>query len=101
MTIFLAQVYDVKGIDMGNGLVRYKAEIDFDGRELARSYLVRQNMPALLEEVKMIDTEAELEVFLLKHGEQMVDCMGAEVDRIEKNLKENHPEVRHVDLEVL
>ena len=94
-------MYDVKGIDMGNGLVRYKAEIDFDGRELARSYLVRQNMPALLEEVKMIDTEAELEVFLLKHGEQMVDCMGAEVDRIEKNLKENHPEVRHVDLEVL
>ena len=86
---------------MGNGLVRYKAEIDFDGRELARSYLVRQNMPALLEEVKMINTEAELEVFLLKHGEQMVDCMGAEVDRIEKNLKENHPEVRHVDLEVL
>ena len=100
-TIFLGQVYDVKGIDMGNGLVRYKAEIDFDGRELARSYLVRQNMPALLEEVKMINTEAELEVFLLKHGEQMVDCMGAEVDRIEKNLKENHPEVRHVDLEVL
>ena len=94
-------MYDVKGIDMGNGLVRYKAEIDFDGRELARSYLVRQNMPALLEEVKMINTEAELEVFLLKHGEQMVDCMGAEVDRIEKNLKENHPEVRHVDLEVL
>ena len=35
------QVYDVKGIDMGNGLVRYKAEIDFDGRELARSYLER------------------------------------------------------------
>ena len=35
------QVYDVKGIDMGNGLVRYKAEIDFDGRELARSYLAR------------------------------------------------------------
>ena len=100
-TTFCTQVYDVKGIDMGNGLVRYKAEIDFDGRELARSYLVRQNMPALLEEVKLINTEAELEVFLLKHGEQMVDCMGAEVDRIEKNLKENHPEVRHVDLEVL
>ena len=37
----LHQVYDVKGIDMGNGLVRYKAEIDFDGRELARSYLER------------------------------------------------------------
>ena len=39
--IMVRQVYDVKGIDMGNGLVRYKAEIDFDGRELARSYLAR------------------------------------------------------------
>ena len=37
----IKQVYDVKGIDMGNGLVRYKAEIDFDGRELARSYIER------------------------------------------------------------
>ena len=39
--IMVRQVYDVKGIDMGNGVVRYKAEIDFDGRELARSYLAR------------------------------------------------------------
>ena len=55
--IMVRQVYDVKGIDMGNGIVRYlniiqtskfafycnryKAEIDFDGRELARSYLSR------------------------------------------------------------
>ena len=39
--------------------------------------------------------------FLLHHGEQIVDCLGSEVDRIEKNLKTLHPEVRHVDLEVL
>ena len=58
-------------------------------------------MPAVLEEIKLVKTEKQLENFLLKHGEQMVDCLGAEVDRIEKNLKENHPEVRHVDLEVL
>ena len=63
----------------------------------------------------------------MRHGENMVDCLGAEVDRIEKNLKQKHPEVqinsmnlkvdipnylsslivpcttqvRHVDLEVL
>ena len=78
-------------------------------------------MGALLEEVKTVKTEKEVELFLLQHGEQMVDCLGAEVDtvlvlcclwvvsdyvvlqvdRIEKNLKEIHPEVRHVDLEVL
>ena len=28
----------------------------------------------------------------MKHGENMVDCLGAEVDRIEKNLKQKHPE---------
>lgn len=95
------QVYDVKGIDMGNGVVRYKAEIDFDGRELARSYLARQNMGSVLEDCKLVEDEQMLEAFLLKHGEQMVDCLGAEVDRIERNLKEKHPEVRHVDLEVL
>ena len=37
--------------------------------------------------------QAFFQAFLLKHGENMVDCLGAEVDRIEKNLKKNHPEV--------
>lgn len=42
-------IHDVKGIDMGNYLVRYKAEVDFDGRELARSYLDKQELNVLLE----------------------------------------------------
>ena len=37
-------------------------------------------MGALLEEVKTVQTEKEVELFLLQHGEQMVDCLGAEVD---------------------
>lgn len=42
-------IHDVKGIDMGNYLVRYKAELDFDGRELTRSYLDKQDLNELLE----------------------------------------------------
>lgn len=42
-------IHDVKGIDMGNYLVRYKAEMDFDGRELTRAYLDKQELSALLE----------------------------------------------------
>lgn len=42
-------IHDVKGIDMGNTLVRYKAEMDFDGRELTRSYLDKQDLNAILE----------------------------------------------------
>lgn len=41
-------IHDVKGIDMGNFLVRYKAEIDFDGRELTRSYLDKQDLQMML-----------------------------------------------------
>lgn len=42
-------IHDVKGIDMGNHLVRYKAELDFDGRELTRSYLDKHDLIAMLE----------------------------------------------------
>ena len=64
-------------------------------------YIIRQDMSLVLEDCNLVGDEKQLEAFLLKHGEQMVDCLGAEVDRIERNLKEKHPEVRHVDLEVL
>ena len=42
-------IHDVKGIDMGNSLVRYKAELDFDGRELTRSYLDKHDLNSMLE----------------------------------------------------
>ena len=46
--VLIRAIYDVKGIDMGTGLVRYKAEVDFDGRELTRFYLDQQDLEALL-----------------------------------------------------
>lgn len=36
-------IHDVKGIDMGNSMIRYKAEIDFNGRELTRKYLEKED----------------------------------------------------------
>jgi zinc transporter 9 len=47
--VMIRAIHDVKGIDMGNSLVRYKAELDFDGRELSRSYLDKQDLNILLE----------------------------------------------------
>jgi zinc transporter 9 len=106
--IMIRAIHDVKGIDMGNSLVRYKAEMDFDGRELSRVYLDKQDLSALLEvsinfyelacvinfflrlqEVKAFQTIDELESFMLKHGESIVDLMGGEIDRIEMKLRVN------------
>lgn len=47
--VMIRAIHDVKGIDMGNSLIRYKAEVDFDGRELTRSYLDKQDLNFLLE----------------------------------------------------
>lgn len=42
-------IHDVKGIDMGNSMIRYKAEIDFNGRELTRKYLEEHDIRKLWE----------------------------------------------------
>ncbi|XP_017027704.1 proton-coupled zinc antiporter SLC30A9, mitochondrial [Drosophila kikkawai] len=99
--VMIRAIYDVKGIDIGNARVRYKAELDFDGRELTRSYLDKQDLAKLLTTVRGFQKVEDLETFLLDHGENIVDLMGGEIDRIEMNLRTQFPEIRHVDLEIL
>ncbi|UJR15401.1 hypothetical protein I4U23_002348 [Adineta vaga] len=94
-------LYDIKATDMGSQSVMFKAEVDIDGREITRSYLERIDIQLILEEIQKIDTIQTAEAFLLKHGENIVDRVGAEIDRIERNLRKKHPYLRHVDLEVL
>ncbi|TRY54763.1 hypothetical protein DNTS_031277 [Danionella cerebrum] len=94
-------IHDVKATDMGLSKVRFKAEVDFDGRVVTRSYLEKQDIEQILIEIQQVKTTEELENFMLKHGENIIDTLGAEVDRLEKELKLRNPEVRHVDLEIL
>jgi len=93
-------IHDVKGIDMGNSMIRYKAEIDFNGRELTRKYLEKHEIQKLWEEVRGFHSIDQLNEFMLKHGENIVDIMGDEIDRIEMNLSKKFPKVRHIDLEL-
>ena len=73
------------------------------------------------QEMQSFSTSADVERFLLLHGEHIVDVLGSEVDRIESNIKvslssdskaptlcwlylplqKHAPEVRHLDLEIL
>lgn len=99
--IVVRSLHDVKATEMGADVVRFKAEVNFDGREITRCHLNRVDMELLLEEVQQLTTVPELELFLLEHGEEVIDMLGQQVDRIEKNIKKRNPEVRHVDLEIL
>ncbi|XP_043917448.1 zinc transporter 9 isoform X2 [Protopterus annectens] len=94
-------IHDVKATDMGMSKVRFKAEVDFDGRVVTRSYLEKQDIEQMLQEIQLVKSPEELEAFMLKHGENIIDTLGAEVDRLEKELKQLNPELRHVDLEIL
>ncbi|XP_029655426.1 zinc transporter 9-like [Octopus sinensis] len=94
-------VHDIKAIECGQSNIHFKAEIDFDGYQITDIYLKTTNLDNILMEIKQIETTDELKSFLLFHGKNSIDQLGQEVDRIEKILKSKHPNLRHVDLEVL
>ena len=50
-------------------------------------YLFTANTSIILQDIKKISTVEHLERFLLEHGEQVVDILGSEVDRIEQEIK--------------
>lgn len=72
------------------------AEIDFNGRVLARRHLRGRDLEALAAE---LDTGPKLLAFLEEFGDAMTDQVGIEVDRLEARIREVLPRARHVDLE--
>ncbi|XP_032237488.1 zinc transporter 9 isoform X2 [Nematostella vectensis] len=96
--IVVRSIHDVKATELGADTVRFKAEVNFDGREISRCLLSRVDQEQMLAK---LTTTAEMEQFMLEYGEQVIDVLGQQVDRIERNIKKKSPEVRHVDLEIL
>ena len=92
----VARIHDVKVSQLGADSVRFKAEVTFDGREVARRLLEEKNVDATW---KALTGPRDLERLLIEFGGQVTDAIGDEVDRIEAELTEAAPEARHVDLE--
>jgi uncharacterized Fe-S cluster-containing MiaB family protein len=57
------------------------------GHVLDHADVSNQATYMLLQEVQQMKNIDELEAFMLKHGENIVDMMGAEIDRIEMKLR--------------
>jgi hypothetical protein len=48
---------------------------------------IKINISFFFKELRKIDSIELTEAFILKHGENIVDRVGAEIDRIERNLR--------------
>ncbi|KAL3318148.1 hypothetical protein Ciccas_003197, partial [Cichlidogyrus casuarinus] len=45
------------------------------------------------------DEEAAIQ-FMLKHGDNIVNTLGAEINMIEERIKKEFPSVKHIDIEI-
>jgi zinc transporter 9 len=86
----------VKVSQLGADSVRFKAEVTFDGRELARRLLAGRDLDATW---ATLSGPQALERLLVEFGGEVTDAIGDEIDRLEEELAEAAPEARHVDLE--
>ncbi|MEX1361595.1 MAG: cation diffusion facilitator family transporter [Nannocystaceae bacterium] len=79
---------------VGANRFRFQAELDFDGRVLGArmAHLVHERHAEL-------GDERAREQFANDFGEQLIDELGREVDRIEAQLVERFPRIAYVDLE--
>ena len=81
---------------MGTESYKISAEIDLDGRYMADQYLAQQNIGELLASFK---SEADFQQYLREYSEGLLDQVGDEIDRIEKNIRTVMPKATDIDLE--
>ncbi|KAJ4964307.1 hypothetical protein NE237_024246 [Protea cynaroides] len=95
-------VYDCKSEVIGPGFFRFKAEIDFNGVMVVKNYLRRtghEEWARQFQEAAKHKDDAMLLKTMSNYGEEVVTALGSEVDRLEKEIQEIVPGIRHVDIE--
>ncbi|WOL06485.1 metal tolerance protein C4 [Canna indica] len=95
-------LYDCKSEVIGPGFFRFKAEIDFNGVAVVQNYLKRTGREEwakkFREAAKVADDTALLKMMAI-YGEDVVEALGSEVDRLESEIQKIVPGIRHVDIE--
>lgn len=96
----VAAVYDTKSEELGPGLYRFKAEIEFSGDQIVRRHLDRVGRAETLEQIRSCSCDNKaLERALREFGKDVISSSGAEIDRIEQEIKCAVKGIRHVDIE--
>ncbi|BDA46259.1 Zinc transporter 9 [Coccomyxa sp. Obi] len=96
-------VYDAKSEEIGPNIFRFKAEIEFDGERIVEGHMERMGgREQLLQQMySAIATKKDdtVDLALRSYGRDMVGALGAEVDRLETEIQQLMPGIRHIDLE--
>ncbi|EIE24063.1 hypothetical protein COCSUDRAFT_28593 [Coccomyxa subellipsoidea C-169] len=96
-------VYDAKSEEIGPNIFRFKAEIEFDGERIVEGHMERiGGREQLLQQMySAMATEKDdtVDLALRSYGRDMVGALGAEVDRLETEIQQIMPGIRHIDLE--
>ncbi len=94
----IEKVIDFKSIVLGWGVYRIKCEVEFNGGALLREAYRRRSMKQQYEEVR--EDFEEFKRFLADYADRIPRLMGKKIDEIEKRLRDQHPSIRHIDIEV-
>jgi solute carrier family 30 (zinc transporter), member 9 len=89
-------VFRTRSIVLGPDSARFKADVNFNGRVVARKLLEGRDIDALR---ASLDSAQAFQSFAEEFGEQVVEALGDEIDRLERAIQAEVPSVRHVDLE--
>ncbi|XP_020083108.1 metal tolerance protein C4 [Ananas comosus] len=95
-------IYDCKSEVIGPGFFRFKAEIDFNGVVVVQNYLERtgrEEWAKQFREAAKCEDDKALLMVMANYGEDVVEALGAEVDRLESEIQKIVPGIRHVDIE--
>ncbi|CAL5227702.1 g10710 [Coccomyxa viridis] len=96
-------VYDAKSEEIGPNIFRFKAEIEFNGERIVEHHMERMGgKEQLLEQMysaMATRRDETVDLALRSYGRDMVGALGAEVDRLETEIQQVMPSIRHIDLE--
>jgi len=88
------EVVDLRTRIIDADTYRIKADIRFDGEELAKKLEVR-----LREEYDGIDSFDDFKSFAAGYADDVVELLASEIDSIERRIRDAVPEARHLDIE--
>ena len=97
------EVYFAKSEELGAGTYRFAAEVEFSGKKIVERHLAknkrRMELHSKFNEAALSGDMVAMDVALSHYGEGIVQAVGDEVDRMEKEIVKIEPSIHYVDIE--